>query len=171
MLSSELVGKQIRGFGTEIEIDDYTGAFSGYLALTGADEGQFISVEFLETETDFGPDGTSFEPEMTLSYVDDPGGEFWELDGVITSVQDVVETITAFDNGNEVWRWERTAGLILGLGENTDKDTTLSFHCASPRAPEVVMRLNKPLPPVDTHVYQQHQTRKYSYERTVATQQ
>ncbi|WP_018296697.1 hypothetical protein [Corynebacterium lubricantis] len=171
MLSSELIGKEIRGFGTELEIDDYTGAFSGYLALAGSDAGsdagQFVSVEFVETETDFGPDGTSFEPEMTLTEVEDPGGEFWELAGVISTVQEVYETITAFDDGVEVWHWKRTAGLVLGC----ENGTTLSFHCGSPRAPEVVMRVNAPLPPVDTHVYQQHQKRKYSYERQVTAPQ
>lgn len=160
MLAQELVGSTLRGFGTELEIDDYTGAFSGYVALHSG----FVSVEFVETETDFGPDGTSFEPEMELSLVDDPGGEFWPLEGTVSSAEVVMETITAFDNGEQVWSWQRRAGLILHL----EAGQTLSFHCASPRAPEVVMRVDKPLPPVNTHVYQQHQKRTYSYERFVA---
>lgn len=158
MQVDQLPGRVVRGFGTELEIDDYTGAFSGYLAL---ESGEFVQVEFVEQETSFGPDGTSFEPEMELSLVGDPGGEFWELTGTIAAAEPVREKITAFDQGEQVWEWTRTAGLLLTLGGGQ----TLSFHCASPRSPEVVMRVDQALPPIEKGVYQQHHTRTYTYER------
>lgn len=157
-----LIGRTLTAFGTELELDERVGAFSGWLQL--GDE--WVTVEFAEEVLDF-PGFDSVEPVLTVHkpVTFDPGGEPHAVDAQITGITRIQECLTQFQRPSDgvEWRWWRDAGLRISL----DDDRELVFHCPSTRAPEVHMRIGPDvlLPAPRKDMFQTGEKRRFEAER------
>lgn len=164
---TELIGTELLGYGTDIELDEGVGAFGAWLHT---DQG-YVGLEYLETVVEFGDEGERVESVLTVHPLSaaDPGGEEHPLPGTITAiqrVQDVIRQITKPEQATE-WEWWRDSGVRITL----DSGRELLIHCASPVEIEVDMvtgpagTAESPTPKDPGRVYQEGEKRRFEYER------
>lgn len=157
-----LIGRQVHGFGSDLEIDDRIGAFSAWLRLDAG----WLTVEFLEDVLEF-PDFESAEPVLTAHPLasSGPGGTEYPLGATVTAITRIQESVTSITKPAQTvdWEWWRDAGLRFSLDDGRE----LLFHCPSSRQPSVLMRTGSPvaLDPVQTGVFQEGEKRRYDYSR------
>lgn len=163
-----LVGKKLRAYGTDLELDDGVGAFGAWLQL---EEG-WVSLEFVEEVVDFDSADGGFESVESLLTVHpptelDPGGDAHELEGAITGIRRIQDRVQMIDklSGEVTWDWWRDSGVRFTL----DTGQELVIHCASTVQIEVVLRSGpagtvEPAP-LARGTYQEGEKRRYEYER------
>ncbi|MDO5670218.1 MAG: hypothetical protein Q4G50_09460 [Corynebacterium sp.] len=154
----DLLGAQLRAFGTDLELDDQVGAFGAWL---DTDRG-VVELEFVEQVVDFA-DGERVESvlEARAGVAD---GEANDLVGTITGIDRIQDKVALINklSGEQEWEWWRDSGIRVQL----DTGQQLVIHCKSPVSIEVAMLtgpdVQLPTPPRD---YQEGEKRRYDYER------
>ena len=160
---SGLVGTQVHGYGTHLDVEEGVGAFGAWVRT----ELGYVQLEYVETVIDFAA-GERVESVLRVSppTQSSPGGDEYELAGQLTAFARIQDGITqiGMPAGEQEWQWWRDSGIRFTLGNGQE----LLIHCASPVTIEVVMQAG----PVGTleprtagRVYQEGEKRRYVYER------